>query len=138
MFIFGIIIVTIGIAFFIAAYVTDELIAILPAIMFVLIGIVILFDSDTKKYKVNQNWHYNGEIMVLKDTLIVTQANKLNKLYKDLNPTDSLHEINIIEQCSAPLNNRVLFYDKKGYQLNNKTDNLTVLITKDTIFINTQ
>ena len=127
-----------GIVCFVVAYVTEEFVFLVGGILLLMLGAIIAFSSNDISYKVNQNWHYNGEIMVLKDTVIVTQANKLNKLYRELNPTDSLHEINIIEQCSTPLNNRVLFYDKKEYQLNNKTDNLTVLITKDTIFINTQ
>ena len=138
MLLLGIILSIVGIICFVVTYVTKELVFFIGGIMLLMLGATIVFSSNDISYKVNQNWHYNGEIMVLKDTVIVTQANKLNKLYKELNPTDSLHEINIIEQCSTPLNNRVLFYDKKEYKLNNKTDNLSVLITKDTIFINSQ
>lgn len=130
---------TLTMLFIVLGYIYDELIYLIPVFIFFIATIIcLIFVYNDKAYKINQNWHYNGEIMVLKDTVIVIQANKLNKLYRELNPTDSLHEVNIIEQCSIPLNNRVLFYDKKEYQLNNKTDNLSVLITKDTIFINSQ
>lgn len=139
MLILGILLSAVGMVCFIVSYVTEELVFIIGGVMFFLLGSTMIFVSNNNPYKVNQNWHYDGEIMVLnKDTVIVTQASRLNKLYKDLKPTDSLHEVNILQQCTTRLDNRVLLYDKKEYESSNKIDELSVLVTKDTIFINTQ
>lgn len=121
----------------IIAIIGDESSFFVPMFIFCVFGSLCLSDYNTNTYKPNKDWHYNGEFIEIAngDTLVVNRANYMNKLYKELEPKDSLQENNIIEQCTVPIKGNVLVYDKAEYELRNKVDNLNVHLSNDTIFI---
>lgn len=95
--------------------------------------------STSKQVVSEGNWHYDGEVLYPKnegdDTLIVIRANYLNYLLnqREFRFTDKAVTEALKNTCTR-VNGRVLDLPEE-YEANNHFDDLTTVISKDTIHI---